>query len=110
MAVLKKIKASTLMETLVATVLLVVIFMLASMVLNNLFSNTIKGNTRDIEVYLTELEYLYRNDKIALPYDTDFGLWTISIEKVQDLNNIKLQLEAVNQDNQQTVKKDTHVN
>ena len=39
MVVLKKIKASTLMETLVATVLIIVVFMAASMILNNMFLN-----------------------------------------------------------------------
>ena len=110
MVVLKKIKASTLMETLVATVLLVVIFMLASMVLNNLFSSTIKGNTKDIEVYLTELEYLYRNDKMVLPYDSDFGPWNIGVETVQAPNSTMVQFGAVNKDTQQTFKKEIYAN
>ena len=46
MAVLKKIKASTLMETLIATVLVVVTFLLASMILNNLVSNAIQSDTQ----------------------------------------------------------------
>ena len=37
MALLKKIKAATLMETLVATVLIFVVFIMASAILNNLF-------------------------------------------------------------------------
>ena len=62
MVILKKIKASTLMETLVASVLIVVVFMISSMILNNLFSNTIKSNTRAIEAHINELQYLYINE------------------------------------------------
>lgn len=79
MVVLEKIKASTLMETLVATVLIVVIFMISSMILNNLFSNSIKNNTRSIDAYLNELEYLYRHDKLTIPYQDDYKDWQISV-------------------------------
>ena len=75
MVVLKKLKASTLMETLIATVLIMVIFVVASMILNNLFSNTVKNNTRAITSKLNEVEYLYINDKIVLPYVDDYEDW-----------------------------------
>ncbi len=52
MVVLKKIKAFTLMETLVATVLIVIVFMISSMLLNNLFYNSIKDNTIAIDAHL----------------------------------------------------------
>ena len=90
MAVLKKAKASTLMETLVATVLIVVVFMIASMILNNLFSNSAKSNTRAIDAHLNELQYLYLNDKLKLPYHDDFKTWGISVKSIKenDKNNI----------------------
>lgn len=84
MVVLKKIKASTLMETLVATVLIVVIFMIASTILNNLFSNTIKNNTRVIDAHINELHYLYINDKVEIPYYDNYKSWEISIENDED--------------------------
>lgn len=88
MVVLKKIKGSTLMETLVATVLIIVIFMLASMILNNLFSGTVKNNTRQIEAHLNELHYLYYNEKLELPYSDDYKNWNISIELLKGENTI----------------------
>ncbi|MEM9143558.1 MAG: hypothetical protein AAGA86_11265 [Bacteroidota bacterium] len=80
MAVLKKrITASTLMETLVATVLIVIIFMVSSMVLNNL----LKGKGHDRREALRErihvLEYQYKNGALVLPYWEDFGPWQITI-------------------------------
>lgn len=95
MALLKKIKASTLMETLVATVLIVVVFMISSMILNNLFSNSIKNNTRDIDAYLNELEYLYENEKIIIPYQNEYKDWLIVIEKDKE-NQPNVLIEALN--------------
>jgi hypothetical protein len=66
MVILKKIKASTLMETLVATVLIIIVFIIASMILNNLFFNTIKNNTTQIDAHLNELQYLYINEKLFM--------------------------------------------
>ena len=94
MVVLKKIRASTLMETLVATVLIVIVFMLASMILNNLFSNTIKNNSNDVNAHLNELQYLYQNDKLILPYNDTYKNWTISIIDHKSENLVSFQ--AVN--------------
>ena len=96
MVILKKIKASTLMETLVATVLIVVVFMISSMILNNIFSNSIKSNTREIDTYLNELEYLYKNEKLKLPYYDDFGDWKISIVTINTNSYKSVEFEAQN--------------
>ncbi|AUP79699.1 hypothetical protein [Flavivirga eckloniae] len=96
MVVLKKIKASTLMETLVATVLIVIVFMISSMILNNIFSNSIKSNTREIDAYLNELEYLYKNEKLKLPYYDDLGDWKISIITLNTSSSYKsVEFEAL---------------
>ena len=81
MVVLKKIRGSTLMETLVATVLIVIIFMIASMTLNSIFYNTIKSRTIEIDAYLNELQYNYQHDKIKLPYRNEYYDWDIYIHK-----------------------------
>jgi len=103
MALLKKIKASTLMETLVATVLIVVVFMIASMILNNLFSYSIKGNTRPVDAYLNELQYLYLNEKLELPYHDDFKTWRISIESVKVNNENLIVFHALNTNTNKTI-------
>lgn len=109
MAVLKKIKASTLMETLVATVLIVLVFMISSMIINNLFSNSIKYNTRDIDAYLNELEYLYENEKIKIPYQDEFKDWLIVIEKDRD-NQSNILMEALNSITNKSITKTMYEN
>jgi len=90
MAILKKIKAATLMETLIATVLIMVIFIVASLILNNMFSSSIKSKTRGISAQLNEIEYLYINDKITLPFYDDFDGWEIAVEQVNNSKNVNI--------------------
>lgn len=110
MVVLRKIKASTLMETLVATVLIVVVFMVSSMILNNLFSNSMKNNTREIDAYLNELEYLYKNEKLTVPYQDEFKDWQIIIEKDKENQSNKILFEALNSNTNKSITKTIYEN
>ena len=103
MLVLKKLKGSTLMETMVATVLIVLIFMLASFILNNLFSSTIKNSTHDIQNHLNELQYLQQNNQIQLPYTETFKDWEIVIDRFKEHNDIKVEFEAINSNTNKTI-------
>lgn len=109
MAILRKlnlgyrVKGSTLMETLVATVLIVIIFMLASMILNNLFSTTINNNTQAIENHITELQYLQQHNQIELPHTETFKDWNISIESYQENKQSITEFEAINLKTNKTI-------
>ncbi len=81
MGLLKKIKASTLMETLVATVLIVIIFIMASLVLNNVFSTAINNDTNHLEARITEIEYLVIQKQINIPYTEEFEKWTVTVRQ-----------------------------
>lgn len=94
MAVLKKIKASTLMETLVATVLIVIVFMMASMTLNSLFVNTVAGNTNEVTQELLFLQYQYENGQLELPYFDELGDWKIIVEEQEWKSNGKINFSA----------------
>jgi len=85
------------METLVATVLIVVVFMAASMILNNFFSNSIHSNTREVNAYMNELRYLYDNKKLKLPYQEGFIEWEVIIESYKKGEMKIIRYEAVNQ-------------
>ncbi len=96
MALLKRVRASTLMETLVATVLIVVIFMVSSMVLNNMVAGKVKHNTEVAGERLNALEYQFKNNGLALPYYEDFGSWEIRVVKEKIENTFIVVLEAEN--------------
>jgi hypothetical protein len=103
MALLRKIHSATLIEALVATVLIIVTFVVASMVLNNLLLNSISNNTHQVQNRLFELEYLSRNKVIALPYKEDFDQWNIEISTVDDEGKTWNISTATNKDNNKTI-------
>jgi len=108
MAVLKKIKGSTLMETLVATVLIVAIFMISSLILNNVFSNAVKNDKREISTKLNELMYLASHNKLVIPYGEEFKTWNISIELDTDKNGYLI--KATNQKNRKQIERSIYEN
>lgn len=103
MVVLKKLKASTLMETLVASVLIVIVFMVSSLILNNVFFNRIKGNTNKVDSRLNELYYLRINGELELPFTETYNQWNISLDQLVENNKSVLEIEAVNIETNKTI-------
>lgn len=99
----KKVKASTLVEVLVASVLIIVIFAIASLSLNTIFKSTIKGNTALIENELNKLQYLYLHQKISTNYAADFRDWEINIIKHKGNSTINILLQASNSKTQKKI-------
>ncbi|WP_350292617.1 hypothetical protein [uncultured Croceitalea sp.] len=79
MVILKKIRSATLMETMVSTVLLVVIFMVASLVMNALIAAKSNGDTQPVKERMLELEYQYVSEKLVVPYFEEWENWEIEI-------------------------------
>ncbi|WP_038597868.1 hypothetical protein [Dokdonia sp. MED134] len=84
----KRIKATTLMETLVATSIILIIFVIASLVLNNVFKSITLRDTFSVSNRIEKLMYLYQNDKLSLPYDELTKDYELSIEQV-NIGNIR---------------------
>lgn len=91
------------METMVATVLIIVVFMMSSMVMNSLFTAQLKYGTRDIGEHMQKLEYFYLHDKISLPYVEDWENWEITIQAQSKKGISHIVFEAVNKDSQRSV-------
>lgn len=79
MVILKKVKASTLIETVTASIIIVIVFVIASLTLNNVFARSIKNDTSQIENRINKLEYQFLNKKIIIPYRASYENWKISI-------------------------------
>jgi len=93
MALLVKLRSATLMEALVATILLLSIFIIASLVLNNLLLNALNGNTNRIDYRLNELQYEFQNSKIKLPYNEIFEDWNLKIYRIDKSHEISIVAE-----------------
>ena len=85
------------METLVATVLIVVVFMASSMILNNLFTNSITFNENEVLQELLRLQYDYQNELISAPYYDEFGDWTLEVTNENWKNNAQVIFRAKNE-------------
>ena len=97
MVVLKKIKSATLVEVIVATVLIVLIFMISSLLLNSLVLHTISKNTHVVETRMNALEYELQNGLLPVPYQENYSDWKISIQQDKSAHKSLLVLLASNE-------------
>lgn len=105
MVVLKKVKSATLIEALVATVLIVIIFVIASLTLNNLVLNTFSKNTHAIENRMNELEYETQNNILKLPYQENYKGWDITINFEIILNKKIISISAIHNSSKKEIVK-----
>ena len=87
------------METLVATVLIVVVFMASSMILNNLFANSITFNENEVRQEVLRLQYQQQNSLLPLPYQSEVGDWHLSVTKVQSQGKTQFSYRAKHKTN-----------
>ncbi|WP_157832785.1 hypothetical protein [Croceivirga radicis] len=69
------------METLVASILIVIIFLLATTILNNLFLNTLNFDKSNVQNRINLLSYKVQHNKLSLPYTEEYDEWLITIKK-----------------------------
>jgi len=98
MVVLKKIRASTLMETMVATVLIIIVFMVASLVMNSLMATQINANTQPIKERLNQLEYAYLSKQLIPPYTEEWQGWQVDMIRQEGQTGGIVVLSAVHEE------------
>ena len=98
----KKLRASTLMETLVATIIILAAFVIASLVLNNTFRNLMTNDRFDLDNRIRFIEYRYAHNQIELPYTEDFSRFEIYIAKERVEAIDFLLIEITDKENQKT--------
>jgi len=81
MVILKKLKASSLLETLTASVIIVIVFMIASFSFNNVFLNSIRSDDTSLKNRIHEITYFIKHDKLKFPFYEDAEYWIISGER-----------------------------
>lgn len=106
MALLKrKLGSATLMEVVVATALIVVIFVVASLVLNNLLKSYYLGRTHQATYRINQLHYQLSNGTIVVPYHERYGDWDIEIKKESARGETCVAFRAENQESGKTVRR-----
>ncbi|WP_146743691.1 hypothetical protein [Aequorivita sp. CIP111184] len=97
---MKKIRSATLVETMVASVIIVIVFLIASLSLNNIFRGTINSDDATLRNRINELTYFVSNEKVKVPFYEDTPLWDIAIE-TQEGENV---MEVLNKKNRKEIR------
>lgn len=97
----QKIKGETLIETLVATSIIIIIFVIASLVLNNTMRTLTAKDTFEVQNRLEVLQYLYTHSKLTLPYDEVYDTYQITIYR-EESDTVDLIIYEAIQPNKKT--------
>ncbi|MBL4604157.1 MAG: hypothetical protein JKY02_00380 [Flavobacteriaceae bacterium] len=79
-----QVKGSSLIETLIATIIIMIVFGIAMMSITNILENTVKNSTSVIDTELNKLSYQYRHNLIKVPDVMELGLWKIEVKKAKE--------------------------
>lgn len=71
-------------ETIIASVIIVLVFSMAILILHAVFKHKISNNTSHLNNHIYELEYRIQHKNIVIPYQETFENWEITIQQVQE--------------------------
>ena len=98
-----KLKASSLTEVMVATVIILIVFGIATATLNTVFTQSVKNKSFFITTELDQLQYEYHHQKIKVPLIYEEGEWQISVLEVEENNKRIVLFEGKNNKNGKTI-------
>ena len=79
-----KVSASSLVETIVATVIIMIVFGIAMSSILGVLKQTTENSTHKIDSKLEKLSYLYQNNELKVPNTIEIPQWTIQIKQQQE--------------------------
>ena len=91
MVILRKISGATLVEALLASVIVLVVFFMASIILNSSFKSSLQSTTMNIDNRVRELLYQFENGNLETPYYEETVIWSLSL--YQDTSRYILEVE-----------------
>jgi len=90
----KKLKASSLTEVIVATSILLLVFGIALLTLNNMMTSTLRSNTNSLDTELEKIIYQYQNQQINIPFFSIDEKYQIDGQKFTENNIIFIEFSA----------------
>ena len=94
-----RVKGSSLIETLVATIIIMIVFGIAMVSVTNILESTVKNSTSEIDAELNKLTYQYHHDLIKVPDVIESGLWNIELKKTKEGELNYVELTAIHKTN-----------
>jgi len=90
-----KLSGSTLMETVVATIIILGAFVVSSLVINNIARSFYTDQNATVENSVEKLHYLYLHGQLDMPLNAEYEAHQIYADKVsiENVNYIKYEIE-----------------
>jgi|AVFP01.1.fsa_nt_gi methenyltetrahydromethanopterin cyclohydrolase len=82
------------METMVASVVLVIVFVLSSIILNSIFKKAIVSRSMHVRSHLEFLSYQLLHDQLQVPHSERYNGWDITIKPYQSSGSSAVKLVA----------------
>ena len=101
----KKLEGGSIVETLVASILIMIVFGISLVTVGNVLERTVKSNTRFVDNELYRLEYLYKNGKIQAPDVIQTKDWRIEIDIEKDRDVEYIVFKATNKDQSKQIER-----
>ncbi|MGY0407930.1 MAG: hypothetical protein ACWIPJ_06200 [Polaribacter sp.] len=101
----RKFKASSLTEILIATIILVLIFAISLVTLNNIMMSSVRKDTQTMETKVEKLIYQYKNKQLKIPVSYTEGKFTISIRKIAQNEIQFIEFSITNSNSKKTISK-----
>lgn len=98
-----KVKSSSLIETVVATVIIIVVFTIASLTITNVMRGITKSNTFKVQSRLDFLFYKLDNEELTLPYEEDYEMFTIELFSLEEDDIKSVVLKATHKEGKVTL-------
>lgn len=100
MFVLKKVKGGSMVEVIVAAVIVLLVFGIASATLNNIYYSSFKLNKSQLNYQLEKHFYLMKNNAVKIPSIQVFDSFELQLSQ----ENEQYRIEVVSLDSRKTVK------
>ncbi|PQJ76530.1 hypothetical protein [Polaribacter glomeratus] len=94
----QKIVASSLTEVIVATSILLVVFAIALLTLNNLMVSTLQTDTQKLDTEIEILIYKYQNNQLKTPSSIQEGSSIIDVQRInkEDIDFVEFSIKDEN--------------
>ena len=91
MDVLMKVKASSILENLVASIIVLIVFSIAGTSVNQIFESNVNQRDFKFDNRVKEMEYLIINNQLQTPYEFEENGKMANFSTNRNLLNIKVQ-------------------
>ncbi|TVZ52263.1 hypothetical protein [Dokdonia sp. Hel_I_53] len=93
-----KVKGASLIESVIATVIIIVVFTIASITFTTVMRGGMQSNTFKVQNKLDFLFYKYENGQLKIPYDEEYEKFFIKIFHTTDHEITQLIMQVTSKD------------